>query len=848
MINAITFIPFVSSLIVLFVLAYVVGQRKKQDVNRAFVLLLSDIFALTLLDFFLRVYSANPDATKLIMKCLGVSGAFSGVLFLNFMYLIAGKKRSSLFFFWFLLATICALFTTVPYGLIGKTIVLNGSPSPIGFIPSRAFFILFLASVLPEIHAVLLGITTYMRSTDKHIRRNLSFLFTGTFSAIVFYTIMTFPVPLLFKWYAGAQYSTFAFVIFALVLFRAISKHKFLSHDVEQIRRVSERLFAEMHDAVIVFDPDGIAIQTNDAAREFLGIREGTPVNKRMLEQMVPGYRFEEPFKNFRSTVRSENGERTIMMSQSNIGERDSSMGRICVIHDITAEHKAEQQIADSLSFIKMILDSSPVGILVYKMSGECVSANRAAARIVGGTVEQLLAQNFRDIETWKRNGLLEKAETALKSEKPVTGEIHHTSTFGKTAWFNTIMVAFSTDTGKNLLLLIEDVSDYKNAEENRFQLQQQLNKSQKLESLGLLAGGIAHDFNNLLCGIYGYLDMARSLTKDNKAVQYLDTTVATINRARSLTHQLLTFAKGGSPVQKITPLIPFLQETVQFALSGSNVSGRFSLADDLWLCNIDKNQIGQVIDNMVINAQQAMPDGGTIDVKAENIPSGEKERGLMKAGAYVKISIIDNGVGIPNEIMPRIFDPFYTTKTKGHGLGLATSYSIINRHGGCIDVVSEPGKGSSFHIYLPAITGNNVPVTDGAHKNHKGTGTILVMDDDKVVRDTIDVMLKSFGYSVVCTNDGKEALDYFNEAITTDQKIAGMILNITVPGGMGGKDTVGEIRKLDNKIPVFVASGYADDPVMKNPVDYGFTASVSKPFTIAEFSEMLEKHLKATA
>jgi CheY-like chemotaxis protein len=372
---------------------------------------------------------------------------------------------------------------------------------------------------------------------------------------------------------------------------------------------------------------------------------------------------------------------------------------------------------------------------------------------------------------------------------------------------------------------------------------------AQKLDSLGVLAGGIAHDFNNLLTGIFGFIDLARSVSKDAKTVDYLESTIAAMNRAKALTFQLLTFAKGGSPVQKTTPLIPFVQEAAQFALSGSNISCKFSLAETLWPCNIDKNQIGQVIDNIVINAQQAMPNGGAIEITAKNISPGlgEKSHPPLADGNYVKVSIKDFGIGIPKDIMPRIFDPFYTTKTKGHGLGLATCYSIMNRHGGCIDVESEPGKGSTFHVYLPASTVAAVTNT-AAPGRHKGSGTIIVMDDEEVVRETIRKMLESLGYAVVCKKDGREAIDFYIDETRAKRKFAALIFDLTVPGGMGGIEAVAEIRKLNAgalpKVPVFVVSGYADNSVMKNPREYGFTASLSKPFTIAELSEMLNKNV----
>lgn len=238
------------------------------------------------------------------------------------------------------------------------------------------------------------------------------------------------------------------------------------------------------------------------------------------------------------------------------------------------------------------------------------------------------------------------------------------------------------------------------------------------------------------------------------------------------------------------------------------------------------------------------MPIGGNITVSAHNISLAEKEHPLLAKGNYVRISIKDSGIGIPKELLTRIFDPFFTSKTKGHGLGLATCYSIINRHDGCIDVYSEPGKGSVFHVYLPAAK-ESIPDAENVFvKLHKGNGTILVMDDEEVIRETISSMLSSLGYTVVCRENGKDAVDYVVSDLKANRVLSGMIFDLTVPGGMGGKDAVAQIRKLNTVIPVFVASGYADDPVMKNPAGYGFTASICKPFRQIELIEMLGKHI----
>jgi CheY-like chemotaxis protein len=258
----------------------------------------------------------------------------------------------------------------------------------------------------------------------------------------------------------------------------------------------------------------------------------------------------------------------------------------------------------------------------------------------------------------------------------------------------------------------------------------------------------------------------------------------------------------------------------------------------------MDRNQIGQVIDNIVINAQQAMPEGGRIEITAENRRLAGESHGVLPAGNYVRIAVKDYGIGMPKDILPKIFDPFFSTKAKGHGLGLSTCYSIVNRHGGCIDVESDSGKGSTFTVYLPAVP-------DGAARNstepvsfHNGSGVFLVMDDEVVMRDIIGRMLVSFGYSVQYFSRGEEALDFIRIETAGKRKIAGCILDLTIPGGMGGKEAIEKLREIDKDLPAFVVSGYADDPIMAMSMDFGFNGSICKPFRRNELAELLNKHI----
>jgi PAS domain S-box-containing protein len=489
-------------------------------------------------------------------------------------------------------------------------------------------------------------------------------------------------------------------------------------------------------------------------------------------------------------------------------------------------------------SYLSAIIENQPGLLWLKDRDGKFLTVNSQFSNSCGlDTPESLIGKT--DFDIWPHDlavGYIADDAKVMETGKPCMVE-EHISDKGEIRWFETFKTPIFNKQG-----IIIGTTGYSRDITERKRIEEELQRAQKLDSLGVLAGGIAHDFNNLLAGIYGNIDLARSISKDAQAIEYLNATLSTMNRARALTLQLLTFSKGGAPVQKSTLLIPFVCDAVRFALSGSNISSRFSLPENLWPCNIDKNQIIQVIENIVINAQQAMPNGGEIEISAMNVEASDYPR--KAKGNYVKVSIKDFGIGIPKDIMPRIFDPFYTTKTKGHGLGLATCYSIINRHGGCIEVESEPGKGSAFHVYLPAsmlpvVADERICVDNG------GAGAIIVVDDEEVIRITVKRMLELKGYTAICKNDGKEAIDFFIRETKEHHRFAAMIFDLTIPGGMGGVDAVREIRAIDKEIPVFVASGYADNSVMKNPIEYGFTASICKPFTIAELSEMLGNYIK---
>jgi len=520
-------------------------------------------------------------------------------------------------------------------------------------------------------------------------------------------------------------------------------------------------------------------------------------------------------------------------------------IGTVGFSRDITERKLAEHLLSAERKRLRVTLRSIGDGVIATDTRGEVVIMNRIAEALTGWSENEArgkpLSQVFTIINELTRRPCINPVDKVL-----ATGAIvelaNHTLLVAKDGSMRNIAdsgAPILDDNGATVgvVLVFRDMTE-------KQRLIDAAQKTQKLESLGVLAGGIAHDFNNLLSGIFGYIDLARQASKNDLVREHLESAMGAMNRARSLTQQLLTFSKGGAPKRATEPLFPFVKETVDFALSGSNVKCVFEIQPDLLPCNVDKNQIGQVIDNIVINAVQAMPAGGPIKLTAMNIAITENERPGLARGDYVKLSIEDKGSGIPRELLPRIFDPFFTTKQKGSGLGLATTFSILSRHGGHIEVESEPGKGTVFHVYLPASHETRKAADETGKPAPRGAGKILLMDDEESIRKTVGLMLQGLGYSCECAENGSEAIRAFEEATKRGAPFTAAIFDLTVAGEMGGREAAEIIRKTDAAIKIFVSSGYAQDPVLADPTRYGFDAGIPKPYSIAELAEMLNRYL----
>ncbi|MCL5935739.1 MAG: PAS domain S-box protein, partial [Firmicutes bacterium] len=511
--------------------------------------------------------------------------------------------------------------------------------------------------------------------------------------------------------------------------------------------------------------------------------------------------------------------------------------------YDITDLKRAEQAYALEKERLAMTLRSIGEGVITTDMEGKILLFNKAAGIITGWASEGIKGKSVNEAFH------LFSKEFGEPCENPVETVLKTGNNFGpatcvlfipenETKRFVSVACSPVRDTESRIIgavLVLRDITEHKKLEEETL-------KSVKLESLGILAGGIAHDFNNILMGaiLNIYLAKMRSNPQD-EIFKILTEAEEALMQAKNLTQQLLTFSKGGAPILKTATIGELVKNSARFVLRGSSVSCEFFVPEDLWPVEIDEGQISQVINNLVINAAQAMPEGGIIKIHAENIARGEVNFLPVKPGNFVKITIKDHGTGIPEEHLKKIFDPYFTTKQKGSGLGLSTSYSIIKNHGGYIAVESEMGAGSTFYIYLP-VTKKTIQVKNDVKEisPFAGRGRILIMDDEEDIRKTAGQILTGFGYEVEYAGDGTEAIELYRIARDAGQSFDVVIMDLTIPGGMGGREAIQKLMEIDPGVKAIVSSGYSSDPVMANHKEYGFSGVIAKPYHIEELNRLL--------
>ncbi|MFZ5797646.1 MAG: response regulator [Desulfobulbus sp.] len=482
------------------------------------------------------------------------------------------------------------------------------------------------------------------------------------------------------------------------------------------------------------------------------------------------------------------------------------------------------------------ILQSTTDGFALVDDHGRIVDANPSLCRMTELGREALLVMHFADLLDLGGGLSAESLLARIREAGSLVYQVDVKAGDGGTVPVEVSATYVEMEGNGSYFCFLRDLSERK-------KMETELIKGQKLESLGVLAGGIAHDFNNLLTGIIGYIDLTlRTLTPGEKNHGWLENAKKASARAQGLTQQLLTFSRGGEPVKSLVQVKELLEESTRFVLSGSNVKCAYRIADHLWAVNADKGQISQVIQNITLNGAQAMSQGGTITVAAENYEAPLDNPHNLAPGKYVRLEFADQGSGIARKDLAKIFDPYFSTKKTGTGLGLTICHSIVSKHNGRITVESELGVGTRFTIFLPAVEeGRSEQLVHLSGVVH-GSGRILVMDDEEHVRAIVGEMLTYLGYEVGFAQDGAEAIDLYARAKLNGSPYDVVIMDLTIPGGMGGRETVSKLREIDPDVKAIVSSGYSNDPVLADFRAYGFQGIASKPFDTEGLSRVLHE------
>jgi len=633
-------------------------------------------------------------------------------------------------------------------------------------------------------------------------------------------------------------------------------------HRADRRFRLLSNALKNIKDMVSITDINGTVLFINQAFIEDFGYSEEEIIGQPL--SMINGGKYsiqkiyelitENPSEGWQGEVqqkRKDGATFPVFLSTSAIKtKRGEPRYFINVANDISERQREAKALKVEKERLSTTLTSIDVAVITTDDSGKILIFNRAAEEITGWTSVEAIGKLYSEVYQKP----MEKDNTP-QVQKPVEYVLENGRACGSTTptkiinrMGNTKQVTQNATPLKlenndtvGALLTFRDVTLQQKMEE-------ELQKSQKLESLGVLAGGIAHDFNNILTAILGNISMAKMHGKKapEKTERFLQQAIKAAEQTRALTNQLLTFARGGNPIKENASIVDLIQESSDFVARGSGVRCKYNIDDRISVVAMDVGQISQVINNLIINAIQAMPKGGTIRIYVKNIAFSEDDStrpNVLNPGDYVSIAIQDQGTGIPEDVLPKIFDPYFTTKEAGNGLGLASCYSIIRKHEGQIEVESTPNVGTTFTLYLPASQEQSIDAIEKEENTLvKGEAKILFMDDETYIRDIAGEMLTYLGFEVAFSANGDEAIKRYREAMDEGEQFDIVMLDITIPGGMGGKEAIKHLREINPNVKAIVASGYSKDPVMEKYQEYGFSGRILKPFGIKELNKAFKE------
>jgi PAS domain S-box-containing protein len=503
------------------------------------------------------------------------------------------------------------------------------------------------------------------------------------------------------------------------------------------------------------------------------------------------------------------------------------------LLYPVAAIRKALDSLAEQKESFRETFQSIADGVISTGEDGKVLLMNRAAESVTGRSLEEAVGRELREILPLQNDAGEPLSPWALPPGKPAV--LASPSGARRTVDVSRVSILSRGTTSVRAVVVVRDVTDRKRMEE-------EIVRGQRLESLGLLAGGIAHDFNNLLTGVLGNISLAKEMVSPGqREYRRLEEAEKAAVKAKELSGRLLSFSRGWKPDRREVPVDEVIRDAARLAVRGTNVRCEFSLEEGLWGAFVDEGQIGQVINNLAVNAVHAMPGGGILRVDAENVAIGKGEVPHVKPGKYVKVTVSDEGTGIPPEILPRIFEPYFTTKENGSGLGLATCYTIMKGHGGNIFAESTPGRGATLRLFIPS-TGSVLRAPDPLKKQGSlsGEGKVLLMDDEETIREVAGEMLAHLGYEPSLARDGGEAVEMYAKGMKGAGRFDLVILDLTVPGGMGGREAAARILEHDPDARIVISSGHAGEPAMSDPGKHGFAGAVAKPYRVEDLGRVL--------
>jgi PAS domain S-box-containing protein len=631
-----------------------------------------------------------------------------------------------------------------------------------------------------------------------------------------------------------------------------------------RIRSIIENIL----DGMITVDEQGIICSMNSSAEKMFGCINNEMVGHKFTKLVPKCYGNEpEPLACAWDDLAKRTGSTTMAVGRTrrhatfpieiSLSEMvvDKRKLFVAMVRDVTERRRFEQEIAADKESLAVTLRSIEDGVITTDVQGKIIMINNAGENLTGWTSKEAIGRSLKSVYniTIDLQAQARAQKTGSRSEaQSILLSMPENATLRSRQGREHVIeqVASPIRDSKNevagVVLVFRDITERQRNEAER-------RKAETLEQLGLLAGGIAHDFNNLLTAIIGNISLASLLLPPNDEMggRLNDAKNASM-RARDLAQQLLTFARGGAPIKKTASIGKLIQDTVSFSLRGSHSRSEFLFGADLWPAEIDPGQISQVIANLVVNADQAMPNGGTLRASCDNFSYDADTSPAVPdllPGDYIRIAIRDEGVGISEECMKRIFDPYFTTKAKGNGLGLATTYSIVKNHNGLITVDSKVHYGSTFTIYLPALRHQQVPVEPPRQLNEviAGTGRILIVDDEEAIRALVEFTLERLGYKVSQAESALEGVELYRQKLEAGERFDAVILDLTLPGGMGGKEALKKLIEIDPTVNAIVSSGYAMDATMSRYQDFGFRGVIAKPYEAAELGRIVHDVLESS-